>query len=102
MQGVDGILYEGKNNHKNFCFDCARGYRIIAEIKSLIESSDVTPFNTTEISQLSNDLETVSQCKIHVDTLRSHLARHYTEAQSDSLDASNLDDIFLERMVPLI
>ena len=93
LQGVDGILCERKNNHKNSCFDCARGYRIIAEIKSLIESADVTPLNATEICQLSNGLETFSQYKINLDTLRSHLVRHYTEVQSGSLDVANLDDI---------
>ena len=46
-----------------------------------------------ELSQLSNDLETISDCKNNLDILRSHLARHYTESLSDSFDITNLDDI---------
>ena len=57
-----------------------------------MEGADVTLFNAMDTSQLSNDRETISQCKSNLDILRSHLARHHTEAEADSLDVANLDD----------
>ena len=92
LQGVDGILCDERHNHKNSCHECSQGYRIIEDIKLLMEGADVTLFNAMDTSQLSNDRETISQCKSNLDILRSHLARHHTEAEADSLDVANLDD----------
>ena len=58
----------------------------------MIEGAYVTLFNAMDTSQLSNDRETISQCKSNLDILRSHLARHHTESEADSLGVANLDD----------
>ena len=68
------------------------GYAIINEIKTSILNSNVDNLNPAERSQLSNDIETISDCKNNLDILRSHLTRHYTESLSDSIDICNLDD----------
>ena len=68
------------------------GYAIVSEIKTSILNTNVDNFTPAERSQLSNDIETISDCKNNLDILRSHLARHYTKSLSDSIDISNLDD----------
>ena len=93
VQGIDGILCEERNNHKNSCSECSVGYAIIEEITSLVNNGDSSILTPLEKSHMSNDCETISLCKLNLDTLRSHLARHFTEAQSDCFDLANLDDI---------
>ena len=42
---------------------------------------------------MANDLETISDFKLNLDILRSHLARHSTEDLADKYDIANLDDM---------
>ena len=95
FSGVDGTECRRRKSHKNSCGNCSLGYAIISEIKSLMEvaQKDTSTYTAMQLSKLANDTETIINCKTNLDTLRSHLARHFTESLYDNIEISKLDGV---------